>query len=71
MSTKFATISFPPRTRLSRRDLLGFAAKGAASVVVSQSLLLACAAKASSVTDTTSSTATSGTITGTTSGSAT
>jgi protocatechuate 3,4-dioxygenase beta subunit len=31
------------RTRLSRRDLLGFAAKGAASVVVSQSLL-SCAA---------------------------
>lgn len=31
------------RTGLSRRDLLGFAAKGAASVVVSQTLLLGCA----------------------------
>ncbi|HEY0527972.1 MAG TPA: intradiol ring-cleavage dioxygenase [Gemmatimonadaceae bacterium] len=29
--------------QLSRRDLLGFAARGAASVVVSQSVLLACA----------------------------
>ena len=60
----------PPRTRLSRRDLLGFAAKGAASVVVSQSLLLACAKDASSMTDTSSTTAAGGT-TGSTSGSAT
>ena len=40
---------------LSRRDLLGFAAKGAASVVVSQSVLLACSAGAASATDTSSS----------------
>ena len=46
----------PTPTRLSRRDLLGFAAKGAASVVVSQSLLLACASGAASATDTSSST---------------
>ena len=71
MSNKFPGLSIPPRTRLSRRDLLGFAAKGAASVVVSQSLLLACAADANGATDT-SSTDTSGTTTGTpTSGSAT
>src|SRR5947207_10396497 len=60
----------PPRTRLSRRDLLGFAARGAASVVVSQSLLLACAKDATSMTDTSSATATGGT-TGSSSGSAT
>ena len=72
MSNNSPPIVALPRTRLSRRDLLGFAAKGAASVIVSQSLLLACAAEASSVTDTTSSTDTSGTTTGTTtSGSAT
>ena len=72
MSNKFPGLSIPPRTRLSRRDLLGFAAKGAASVVVSQSLLLACAANASGATDTSSSTDTSDTTTGTpTSGSAT
>ena len=71
MSNRFPATLVPPRTRLSRRDLLGFAAKGAASVVVSQSFLLACAADASSLTDTTSSTDTSGTTTGTTSGSAT
>jgi protocatechuate 3,4-dioxygenase beta subunit len=59
----------PTPTRLSRRDLLGFAAKGAASVVVSQSLLLSCAAGASSATDTGT---TSGTSTTTpTTGSAT
>ena len=40
-------------TQLTRRDLLGFAAKGAASVVVSQSLL-ACAAGSSGGTDTAS-----------------
>jgi protocatechuate 3,4-dioxygenase beta subunit len=39
-----------PRNHLSRRDLLGFAAKGAASVVVSQSLLAACATDAVSGT---------------------
>ena len=63
MSNKIAGIVIPPRTRLSRRDLLGLAAKGAASVVVSQSFLLACAAAASSATDTSS---TDGTTTGTT-----
>jgi len=60
----------PPRTRLSRRDLLGFAARGAASVVVSQSLLLAFAKDETSMTDTSSATATGGT-TGSSSGSAT
>src|SRR5258706_2767326 len=70
MSNKFPAIAYPPRISLSRRDLLGFAAKGAASVVVSQALLLACAADANAVTDTTSTTDSSGT-TGTTSGSAT
>jgi protocatechuate 3,4-dioxygenase beta subunit len=40
-------------TQLTRRDLLGLAAKGAASVVVSQSLL-ACAAGSSGGTDTAS-----------------
>src|ERR1700682_1794564 len=56
----------PARARLSRRDLLGFAAKGAASVVVSQSVLLACAAGAASTTDTSTSggtTSTTGTTT--------
>jgi protocatechuate 3,4-dioxygenase beta subunit len=56
----------PARARLSRRDLLGFAAKGAASVVVSQSILLACGAGAASATDTSASggtTSTTGTTT--------
>src|SRR6267143_423435 len=57
-------------TRLSRRDLLGFAAKGAASVVVSQSLLLSCASGAVGATDTSGSTSGTGTTTPTT-GSAT
>jgi protocatechuate 3,4-dioxygenase beta subunit len=70
MSNKLPGILVAPRSVLSRRDLLGFAAKGAASVVVSQSLLLACAADANAVADSTSSTDTSGT-TGSTSGSAT
>src|SRR5438552_2260763 len=52
MSNKVAGIVIPPRTRLSRRDLLGFAAKGAASVIVSQSLLASCAAAATNATDT-------------------
>jgi protocatechuate 3,4-dioxygenase beta subunit len=56
--------SSPALARLSRRDLLGFAAKGAASVVVSQSVLLACAAGAASATDTSTSTATGSTTTG-------
>jgi protocatechuate 3,4-dioxygenase beta subunit len=54
----------PARARLSRRDLLGFAARGAASVVVSQSVLLACAAGAASATDTSASTATGSTTPG-------
>ena len=58
----------PPPTRLSRRDLLGFAAKGAASVIISQSLLN-CAEDASSITDTSDTTGSAG-ATGTT-GSAT
>ncbi len=61
----------PPRTRLSRRDLLGFAAKGAASVVVSQSLLVSCAAAATRATDSTDTTATGGTTTTPTTGSST
>ena len=40
-------------TRLRRRDLLGFAAKGAASVLVSQSVLANCAAAATNMSDTT------------------
>src|SRR6267142_116268 len=60
----------PTPTRLSRRDLLGFAAKGAASVVVSQSLLLSCASGAASATDTSGSTGGTSTTTPTT-GSAT
>src|ERR1700680_1479028 len=70
MSNKFPGILVPRRALFSRRDLLGFAAKGAASVVVSQSMLLACAAKANSLTDTSSTTDTSG-ATGSTSASAT
>jgi len=46
------------RTELTRRDLLGLAAKGAASVVVSQSLLAACASGAGNAADTASSAAT-------------
>ena len=53
MSNKLEKL-IPMPTRLSRRDLLGFAAKGAASVVVSQSVLLACASGAVSATDTSS-----------------
>ncbi len=56
MSNKLLEKLTPTPTRLSRRDLLGFAAKGAASVVVSQSLLLGCAAGAASATDTSGST---------------
>jgi protocatechuate 3,4-dioxygenase beta subunit len=43
------------RTRLSRRDLLGFAAKGAASVIVTQSLL-SCAGDSIAGTDNTDGT---------------
>ena len=66
MSNKLLENPFvtPAGARLSRRDLLGFAAKGAASVVVSQSVLLACAAGAASATDTSSGTiSTTGTTT--------
>jgi protocatechuate 3,4-dioxygenase beta subunit len=58
---------------LTRRDLLGFAAKGAASVVVTQSLLAACASDATGVVDattgTTGTTGSTGTATGSTSSS--
>jgi hypothetical protein len=61
-----AALLAAPRTRLSRRDLLGFAAKGAASVVVAQSLI-ACAADAVTGSDTdtgtTPGTGTSGDVT--------
>ena len=60
MAIKLIDTLAPTRTRLSRRDLLGFAAKGAASVVVSQSLLASCAAAATTSADT------SGTSSGTT-----
>src|SRR5687767_8059141 len=53
MSSKLSETLSPTKTRLSRRDLLGLAAKGAASVVVSQSLL-ACAGGSSGGTDTAS-----------------
>jgi protocatechuate 3,4-dioxygenase beta subunit len=56
----------PTRTRLTRRDLLGFAAKGAASVVVSQSLLVSCAAAATKVTDSTDTSSSGGTTSPTT-----
>jgi len=60
-----ATLS-PTRTLLSRRDLLGFAAKGAASVVVSQSLFVSCAAAATKVTDSTDTSSSGGTTSPTT-----
>ena len=51
MSSKLSEKLFPARTQLSRRDLLALATKGAASVLVSQSLLVSCAAAANGVTD--------------------
>ena len=54
MAGKLLSTLSPKLTQLSRRDLLGFAAKGAASVFVSQSLLASCAAAANGVTDTAS-----------------
>ena len=51
--SKLPNLEIHAPTRLSRRDLLGLAAKGAASVVVSQSLI-ACAAGAGGGTDTAS-----------------
>ena len=55
MAGKLIETLSPRLTQLSRRDLLGFAAKGAASVFVSQSLLASCGASGNTVTDTTSS----------------
>jgi protocatechuate 3,4-dioxygenase beta subunit len=51
---------------LTRRDLLGFAAKGAASVVVSQGLLGACASGGDITAATTTTTDTGGTVSGST-----
>jgi protocatechuate 3,4-dioxygenase beta subunit len=56
------------KTQLSRRDLLGLAAKGAATVVVSQSLLAACASGASNAADTASTAGSVGTGTASISG---
>ncbi|MFL5483519.1 MAG: intradiol ring-cleavage dioxygenase [Gemmatimonadaceae bacterium] len=61
MSNKLIETESPKATRLSRRELLGFAAKGAASVLVSQSVLASCAAAATNATDTTDTTASGGT----------
>jgi protocatechuate 3,4-dioxygenase beta subunit len=66
MSNKVFEKLTPTPTRLSRRDLLGFAAKGAASIVVSQALLMSCASDASSLTDTTKTIDGTGTTTPTT-----
>src|SRR3954463_7844408 len=68
MSNKLIERESPKATRLSRRELLGFAAKGAASVLVSQSVLASCAAAATNTTDTAS---TDGASTTPTTGSAT
>ena len=59
------------KTELSRRYLLALAARGAASVVVSQSLLAACASGQSKTTDTSSTTNTSRTASGAQAGNAT
>src|SRR5437899_4252366 len=64
MAGKVIKTLSPRLTQLSRRDLLGFAARGAASVFVSQSLLASCAASGSSVTDTASSNGTTTPTTG-------
>jgi protocatechuate 3,4-dioxygenase beta subunit len=53
MSSKLIETLSPTTTQLTRRELLGLAAKGAASVVVSQSLL-SCAAGSGGGTDTAS-----------------
>jgi protocatechuate 3,4-dioxygenase beta subunit len=58
MANKLIETIAPRITRLSRRDLLGLAAKGAASVLVSQSVLASCAAAATNSTDTASSSGT-------------
>lgn len=49
-----------PRTGLTRRDLLGFAARGAASIVVSQVLVGACGSDTATGTETTDSATSSG-----------
>jgi protocatechuate 3,4-dioxygenase beta subunit len=67
--SKLSGLETPSRTLLSRRDLLGLAAKGAASVVVSQSLL-ACAAGSGGGTDTASLVSSSPVATGSPSGTA-
>lgn len=69
MSSKLIETLSPTKTQLTRRDLLGLAAKGAASVVVSQSLL-ACAAGSSGGTDTASLAASAATTTGSPTGGA-
>lgn len=70
MSSNLIETLSPTKTRLSRRDLLGLAAKGAASVVVSQSLLVACASGGNNGTDTSSTTGNSSTGAGSPSGGA-
>ena len=67
-STRSHDTTASPRTGLTRRDWLGFAAKGAATVVVSQSLL-ACAADSVTAAETspTTGTGSTGTTGGTTS----
>jgi protocatechuate 3,4-dioxygenase beta subunit len=67
MSSKLLETLSPTKTQLTRRDLLGLAAKGAASVVVSQSLL-ACAGGSSGGTDTASLASSAATTTGAPSG---
>lgn len=69
MSSKLLETLSPTKTQLTRRDLLGLAAKGAVSVVVSQSIL-ACAAGSSGGTDTASLAANAATPPGASSGSA-
>ncbi len=64
MSNNLPRIVVPPPTGLSRRDLIGLAAKGAASVVLSQSVLLAGAADTTSGAETSSSSDTNGKTTG-------
>jgi protocatechuate 3,4-dioxygenase beta subunit len=67
MSSKLTETLSPAKTQLSRRDLLGLAAKGAASVVVSQSLLAACTSGGKNSIDTASAIAASATTSGTSS----
>jgi len=64
MSKEVPSLVIPPATRLSRRDLLGLAAKGAATVVVSQSLLAACASGGNNAADSASTATKVGTSAG-------